>query len=44
MPEFDLDNNIDDYFESKEWGHIIQKWEGYLRKVVENKGRPQQLY
>lgn len=44
MPEFDLDNNIDDYFESKEWGQIIRKWEGYVRKVVENKGRPQQLY
>lgn len=44
MPEFDLNYNLDDYFESKEWIQIIQKWEGYVRKVVENKGRPPMLY
>lgn len=44
MPEFDLDNNIDEYFESREWGNIINKWEGYVRMVLENKGRPQRLY
>lgn len=44
MPEFDLNENIDDYFTSAEWMQIIQKWEGYVRKVIENKGRPPQLY
>lgn len=38
MPEFDLNCNLDDYFKSKEWIQIIQKWEGYVRKVVDNKG------
>lgn len=44
MPEFDLDGNIDEYFKSKEWVQVIQKWEGYVRKVVENKGKPPMLY
>lgn len=44
MPEFDLDSNIDDYFRSKEWMQIMQKWEGYVRKVVENKGNPPKLF
>lgn len=44
MPEFDLDCNLDEYFKSREWIQIIQKWEGYVRKVVENKGRPPMLY
>ena len=29
---------------SKEWIQIIQKWEGYVRKVVDNKGKPPMLY
>lgn len=44
MPEFDLDSNLDDYFNSCEWNQIIRKWEGYVRKVVENKGSPKKLY
>lgn len=44
MPEFDLDSDLDDYFKSKEWIQIIQKWEGYIGKVVENKGKPPMLY
>ena len=44
MPEFDLNRNVDDYFASAEWVQIIQKWEGYVRKVIENKGKPPQLY
>ena len=27
-----------------EWIQIIQKWEGYVRKVVDNKGKPPMLY
>ena len=44
MPEFDLNCNLDDYFKSKEWIQIIQKWEGYVRCVVEKKGQPPILY
>lgn len=44
MPEFNLDSDLDDYFNSEAWIQIIQKWEGYVRKVVENKGRPPVLY
>lgn len=44
MPEFDLDNDIDEYFKSKEWIQIIQKWEGYVRRVVDRKGKPPMLY
>ena len=44
MPEFDLNWNLDDYFKSKEWIQIIQKWEGYVRKVVDNKGKTPMLY
>lgn len=44
MPEFDLGCSFDDYFKSKEWVQIIQKWETYVRRVVENKGRPPMLY
>lgn len=44
MPEFDLSCDLDAYFKSKQWVQVIQKWEGYVRKVVENKGRPPMLY
>lgn len=44
MPEFDLDGNIDEYFKSKEWIQVIQKWQGYVRKVIENKDKLPMLY
>lgn len=44
MPEFDLDSNIDEFFKSHEWVQVIQKWEGYVRNVVKNKGNPPKLY
>jgi len=44
MPEFDLTCDLDKYFKSREWIQIIQKWEGHVRKVVENKGKPPKLY
>lgn len=44
MPEFDLDCNLDDYFKSEEWTQTICEWEGYVRKVVEKKGKPPILY
>lgn len=44
MLEIDLDNDLNSYFKSKEWVQIIQKWEGYVRKVVESTGKPPMLY
>jgi hypothetical protein len=44
MPEFDLENPIDDYFNSAEWNDMIGRWEGYVRAVVDKKGSPPQLY
>ncbi|HEX6372364.1 MAG TPA: hypothetical protein VF006_25820 [Longimicrobium sp.] len=44
MPEFDLDRPADEYFGSAEWNGIIGKWEGYVRSVVEKKGRPPTLF
>lgn len=44
LPEFDLDQSIDAYFESPEWNGVIGKWEGYVRAVVDRKGAPPQLY
>lgn len=44
MPEFDLDKSMEEYFNSEEWKQLIGRWEGYVRKVVENKGQPPKLY
>lgn len=44
MPEFDLDQPLADYFSTAEWNGIIGKWEGYVRAVVERKGKPPQLF
>lgn len=44
MPEFDVSGDAEVYFKSAEWNSIINKWEGYVRAVVERKGNPPQLY
>jgi hypothetical protein len=44
LPEFDLAQSADDYFNSAEWKGVIGKWEGYVRAVVAHKGAPPQLY
>jgi hypothetical protein len=44
MPEFDLETSFDDYLQSHEWKGIIGKWEGYVRSVVDHKGRPPELF
>jgi hypothetical protein len=44
MPEFDLDKSIDSFFTNQEWKQIIGRWEGQVRKVVENKGYPPKLF
>ena len=44
MPEFDLDSPVDAYFKSQQWKQLISIWEGYVRRVIENKGQPPLLY
>lgn len=44
LPEIDLSKDESDYFESNEWKQIFGKWEGFVRQVVENKGKPPKLY
>ena len=44
LPELDLAKPLEAYFESDEWRQLIGKWEGYVRKVVENRGKPPRLY
>jgi hypothetical protein len=44
MPEFDLGKPPEAYFAAAEWKGVIGKWEGYVRAVLERKGRPPRLY
>lgn len=44
LPEFDLNNDINGYFESEEWKQLIGKWECYVRNVAIKKGCPPKLY
>lgn len=44
LPEFNLGESPEKYFESHEWKQLMGKWEGYVRNVVENKGKPPRMY
>ncbi len=44
MPEFDLAQPMDNYFEAAEWSDMIGRWEGYVRSIVDKKGSPPQAY
>ena len=44
MPEFNLENNNDDYFKGIEWNDMIGRWEGYVRRVSDQKGNPPALF
>jgi hypothetical protein len=44
MPEFSIDGDPVQYLHSPEWGALIGKWEGYVRAVVDLKGRPPKLF
>jgi hypothetical protein len=44
LPEFNLDMEVEKYLLSNEWNQILGKWEGYVRKVVDNKGKPPKLF
>ena len=43
LPEFNLDDDVEMSLNSNEWNQILGKWEGYVRTVVDNKGRPPKL-
>lgn len=44
MPEFSVDQDPLQYLKTAEWASLIGKWEGYVRSVVDAKGRPPKLY
>ena len=44
MPEFDLESESSSYFESGEWLGTMGRWEGFVRSVVEHRGRPPQMF
>lgn len=44
LPEIDISNPLKKYLDSDECRQIIGKWEGFVRQVVENKGKPPRLY
>lgn len=44
MPEFDLTDSIEDYFESPEWKQLLKQWESMVLRVYENRGAPPSLF
>jgi hypothetical protein len=44
LPEIDLTDTLYKYLDSDECRQIIGKWEGFVRQVVENKGKPPKLF
>lgn len=44
LPEFNLDYDIDEYFQSEEWKQVIRDWEQCVGNVYKAKGYPPKLY
>lgn len=44
MPEIDSNASLDAYFGSPQWAQPIGQWEGRVRQVIEQKGKPPSLY
>ncbi len=44
MPEFNLDSDPLSYFRNIEWLQLIGIWEGFVRRVIQTKGKPPRLY
>lgn len=44
LPEFDLDETIEEYFSKQEWKQLIDKWDRYVKNVYEQKGKAPRLY
>lgn len=44
MPEFELSDSFEEYFQSSEFLSLMGKWEGYVRAIVDKKGNPPVLF
>lgn len=44
VPDFDLALPADAYLEGPEWLHGLQRWEGFVSRVIEAKGEPPARY
>ncbi len=44
MPAIDAEGDFDAYFASAEWTQPLGQWEGRVRRVIERRGEPPQLY
>lgn len=44
LPEFSLDDPINNYLKSEEWKQMFSKWERQVKSVYEKKGEPPKLY
>ncbi|HTA98138.1 MAG TPA: hypothetical protein VK730_10915 [Solirubrobacteraceae bacterium] len=44
MPAIDVEGDLDAYFASAAWTQPLGQWEGRVRRVIERKGEPPQLY
>ncbi len=44
MPQIDPNDDLDDYFQSDQWLQPLGQWEGRVRRVIEQKGKPASLY
>jgi hypothetical protein len=44
VPEFDLDQPPEVYLDSPEWLQGLQRWEGFVSRVIEHKGEPPAVY
>lgn len=44
MPEFDLDEPVEQYFKSDEWKQVIGRWEAHVRNTYYNRGLPPTRY
>ena len=44
LPEVDIEKTLNNYLKGEEWKQLIGNWEGHVRAVVQNKGKPPKLY
>ncbi len=44
VPDFNLAGPATGYLESPEWLQGLQRWEGYVSRVIERKGEPPERY
>lgn len=44
MPEFDLESDVDAYFNSEQFRQLMQQWKFFARQVSRNKAQPLKMY